>query len=461
MLAFPYGTFEGSFVTSLVMTLVHDAHHQGHIVHHGYYLAHETTNIPHGRNQIVRTFLNETDAEWLWFIDTDQTFDADTLDRMLASADPHQRPILGALVFSYSRGDAQEIVPTLWTVHNEAFVRITQIPAGEQYLTLAATGTGCVLIHRSVLEAVRDLPVPTRPEITFGQTAWPWFQYSDWINADGHPDVMGEDLTFFLRAAAAGYPTTVDTTIEVGHVKTTEITRASYERQPIAVAALPTFAVIPVRGQHHLTDALIGQLLDQGDVDAIFVLDNGAEENPYHHTDPTVHVIPSAGLNIHQMWNRGIQTATTGAPRCNIAILNNDLAIGSGFLSGLAATLRSTSQCLAVSPNYDRRPGTGFFPVSGICANRYDGTGGLAGFAFMIPGEMFAAGFPPFDETFEWWYGDNDFVLQIERFGGTYGIALDVTCAHLDGGSKTADSYDLAERIAADRARFITKWESA
>lgn len=461
MVAFPYGTFQGSFVTSLVMMLVHDAHHQGHIVRHGYYLAHETTNIPHGRNQIVRTFLDETDAEWLWFVDTDQTFDADILDRMLGAADPHERPILGALVFSYSRGDAQEVVPTLWTVHDGAFVRITQIPAGQRFLTLAATGTGCVLIHRTVLEAVRDLPVPTRPDLTFGATSWPWFQYSDWVNPDGRPDVMGEDLTFFLRAAAAGYPTTVDTTIEVGHVKRTEITRATYERQFIAPAALPTFVVIPVRSKHHLTDALIGQLLDQGDADAIFVMDNGADTDPYRHDHPAVHVVPAAGHNIHRMWNDGVAAATAGAPRCNIAILNNDLAIGPGFLAGLARELRLVDRCLAVSPNYDARPGTGFQPVSGICANRYDGTGGLAGFAFMIPGEMFAAGFPPFDETLAWWYGDNDFVLQVEAHGGVYGIARDVTCEHIDGGSQTARDVDLTARIAADRATFQAKWGRA
>ena len=270
-----------------------------------------------------------------------------------------------------------------------------------------------------------------------------------------------DDPAPFLRAAAAGYPTTVDTTIEVGHVKRTEITRATYERQPIASAALPTFVVVPVRSKHHLTDALIGQLLDQGDADAIFVMDNGADTDPYCHDHPAVHVIPAAGHNIHRMWNDGVAAATAGAPRCNIAILNNDLAIGPGFLAGLARELRLVDRCLAVSPNYDARPGTGFQPVSGICANRYDGTGGLAGFAFMIPGEMFAAGFPPFDETLAWWYGDNDFVLQVEAHGGVYGIARDVTCEHIDGGSQTARDVDLTARIAADRATFQAKWGRA
>lgn len=457
MLAYPYGEFEGAFVTSLVMCLVYDAHHGQHIINGGYFLPLETTNIPHGRNQIVRTFLDETTADWLWFIDTDQRFDADVLERMLAAADPDDRPILGALVFSFSRGDAQEIVPTLWTIDDGQIARIMQVPDAEAPIPLAATGTGCVLIHRKVLEAVRDMPIPGQAR-TYGETSWPWFQYSDWI-ADGKPDVMGEDLTFFLRATAAGYVTHVDPRIEVGHVKRKEIGRAEYDAQPLALGAIPNFVVIPVKGHHGLTDGLVAELLAQGECDGIFILDNGADTDPYPNRHG-VHVLNATGLNIHQMWNLGVDCCVKGSPRCNVAILNNDLEVGPGFLSGLARQLRTQPRCLAVSPNYDRRFGSGFAPVRGICANRYDGTGGLAGFAFMIPGEMFAAGFPAFDEQLAWWYGDNDFTLNLDRYNAVYGIALDVTCTHLDGGSVTARGADLEQVIAADRAYFTQKWSS-
>ena len=457
MLAYPYGEFEGAFVTSLVMCLVYDAHHGKHIIDGGYFLPLETTNIPHGRNQIVRIFLEDTNADWLWFVDTDQRFDPDVLERMLASADPDTRPILGALVFSFSRGDGQEIVPTLWTIQDDQIARIMQVP-DQDVVPLAATGTGCVLVHRKVFEAVRDMQIPGQSK-TFGETSWPWFQYSDWI-ADGKPDVMGEDLTFFLRATAAGFVTHVDTRIEVGHVKRKEIGRAEYQAQPLALGAIPNFAVIPVKGKHHLTDNLVAQLLEQGECDGVFILDNGSDTNPYPNPHG-VDVIPAAGLNIHQMWNLGVNACVTGSPRCNIAILNNDLDIGPGFLAGLAVQLRTVPRCLAVSPNYDKRDGTGFQQVHGICANRYDGTGGLAGFAFMVPGEMFAAGFPRFDERLAWWYGDNDFTMNLERFGAVYGIARDVECVHLDGGSVTARDENLEATIAADRAYYESKWANA
>jgi hypothetical protein len=453
---FPYGTFEGAFVESLVQEVIHDAQHHQRICNGGHFLPQPAANIAFGRNQIVQNFLNETDADWLWFIDTDQTWEPGVLERMVQSAHPTERPILGALVFSVTPGEAQEIAPTLWGVVDNQFSRITQVPK-VGILEVAATGTGCVIIHRSVLEGVRDLPVPDT-DLTHGDTAWPWFKYADWTNAQGKAIVMGEDLTFFLRASAAGFRAFVDTTIEVGHVKRALIGRQAYEIQPIGGLALPNFVIVPVKGHHDLTDNLLTELVEQREVYQIFVLDNGADTDPYQtsHGD-LVEVLPCAGLNIHQMWNRGIERCLKVAPRCNIAVLNNDLDIGEHFLSGLAQELRADPRRLAVCPNYDGRPGTGFEPVHGICAARYDGTGGLAGFAFMVPGEMYTSGFPPFWEELQWWYGDNDMVRTIELYGGVYGIALDTTVKHL-GGQTTVMDEAFQKTIAEDRAHFMRKW---
>ena len=112
---------------------------------------------------------------------------------------------------------------------------------------------------------------------------------------------------------------------------------------------------------------------------------------------------------------------------------------------------------MAVSGNYDGRQGSGVVPVSGICANRYDGTGGLAGFAFALRAEWIAGGFR-FDESMRWWYSDNDLCLELEKAGAWYGIAVDALVEHLDGGSQTATPDGWADIIAADRAAFEAKW---
>jgi dihydrolipoamide dehydrogenase len=71
-------------------------------------------------------------------------------------------------------------------------------------------------------------------------------------------------------------------------------------------------------------------------------------------------------------------------------------------------------------------------PVRGICANRYDGEGGLAGFAFCLRAEWLAGGFR-FDEDMAWWFSDNDLCLQIEKAGGWYGVVFDAQVQHIRG----------------------------
>ena len=57
-------------------------------------------NISEARNLLVRRFLDECRAPWLWMLDTDMVFAADALDRLVAAADPVSRPLLGALCHS-------------------------------------------------------------------------------------------------------------------------------------------------------------------------------------------------------------------------------------------------------------------------------------------------------------------------------------------------------------------------
>jgi hypothetical protein len=238
-------------------------------------------------------------------------------------------------------------------------------------------------------------------------------------------------------------------------------------RHPMSQAKPPTFVVIPVKGEHPFTESLLRQLGAQKSYHGIFVFDNGSDTDPYTGYVPDqCEVIPAAGLTIHEMWNLGIRAATRLYKTCNIAILNNDLNIGPSFLDGLAQALRSHDALWAVSPNYDGRDFEGdILAVRGIAAGRMDGTGGLAGFAFMVKGELYDHGLPLFDEQYELWYGDNDFVATVETLGGVLGIVKDTTVVHIDGGSKTAGangkrlrSPELEAMAARDRVRFEEKW---
>lgn len=455
----PVGEVGARFHTSLLDLIVRDHATSGHVVAH--MPLSSGANIVTARNKIVKTFLESTTCEWLWFLDADMTFQPDTLDRLLASADKKERPIMGGLCFALLKGEAQEIVPTLYGFSQaQQMVRYNGFPEN-QVVQVVGTGAACLLVHRSVFETILNLRWTQEREdahvAQFGVVSgravgslvfpppWPWFQ--EQITGLNWGDSISEDLTFCLRAAQAGFPVHVDTSIEIGHVKPVVIDKeAFYKALPGEEEPAPTFVVIPVKGKwEQFTKPLLKELIEQGGYTKVFVLDNASgtpdavPEDAHQPGAICIEVIPAAGKSIHQMWNMGIRQSLAESARCNIAILNNDLEIGPEFLERLAQGLRAHPSIAAVSPNYDGRD----FPekvqaVKGIAAGREDGTGGLAGFAFMVRGEVFTAGCPLFDERFHLWYGDNDFTDNLDAAGATYGIVKDATCVHIGGGSNTS-----------------------
>ena len=167
-------------------------------------------NLSTGRNRLCADFLERPGSpEWLFMCDTDMVLPADAIDRLIAAADPVEVPVLGALCWSL---DAGVKVPTMYELTEKApgvlaFTRLSRWPENA-VVRVSATGAACLLIHRSVLEAVRAAS---------GDVAAPWFRET----AVGPLALMGEDMTFCLRCAAAGIPVHVHTGVKAGHMKTT------------------------------------------------------------------------------------------------------------------------------------------------------------------------------------------------------------------------------------------------
>ena len=168
-------------------------------------------NISTGRNQLVNTFLTEYSAPWLLMLDTDMVFGEDTAARLIAAADPAERPVVGALCFSQNHDGPP--YSTMYELTEPepgrlAFARRAEWPENE-CVKVSATGAACLLMHRDALELVRK---------SSRDVAAPWFRETP----VGAPlSLMGEDLTFCLRCQAAGIPVHVHTGIRVGHMKTT------------------------------------------------------------------------------------------------------------------------------------------------------------------------------------------------------------------------------------------------
>lgn len=184
--------------------------------------AHEVsgTHIPRARCQIVEDFLKHpAKPEWLWMIDTDATFADDCLERLIASADPKTRPIVGALAFGVrpakdetgrevfnSVGAASlELFPTIYLYTEQGTATVYRYPR-DQIVQCHATGAHCLLIHRTVLED---------PRWVADGHPLPWFRTA--VAGGGE---VSEDQFFCMKAGSFGYPIHVDTSIKTGHVKT-------------------------------------------------------------------------------------------------------------------------------------------------------------------------------------------------------------------------------------------------
>lgn len=215
--------------------------------------------------------------------------------------------------------------------------------------------------------------------------------------------------------------------------------------------------VIPVKDNLPLTRGIVGQLHEQGGFDDLTVFDNGSGRRTRRYLEHEASVgrlrhVDAAGFTLHQMWNRGADLARARDPRGMVAFLNNDLRLGPGFLAGLSSALGADAKLWAVSPNYDGRSVQGVEYVTSTYRR-----GGLAGFAFMVKAEAFDR--VRFDERFEWWFGDDDLVAQIESLGYKVGIAGDVAVEHIAGGSQTVQyKRDFIEAIRRDRRRMADKW---
>lgn len=204
-----------SWHLSVVATLGHDMAHTQRILRGGFLAMRcGTGGIVEARNETVRRFL-DGDAEWLWWTDTDMGFAEDTLDRLIAVADPAERPIVGALCFAQQEyaGDGMSgyrtrACPTLYRWAETAdgrqgFTAWRDYPRDE-LVEVAATGSACVVIHRSVLAALAERYGP------------------NWYGRMTNPStgqLISEDLSFCAKAVQCGFSVHVDTRVKTTHLK--------------------------------------------------------------------------------------------------------------------------------------------------------------------------------------------------------------------------------------------------
>lgn len=242
-----------AFTESLLGLVMYDASTDGHLTHADGKIAVRcaTNGLVQARNAAVKAFL-ETDAEYLFFLDTDMGFPRDALSRLLAVADPAYRPIVGALCFSSREigfdglGGYRTLPrPTVYdwvTVDGrKQFAGRVVYPVNE-LVRCSATGSACIVIHRSVFERIDAYLVE------HGKPAGMWYEPM----LDDAGNYIGEDISLCARAAIVGAPTHVLTGVRTTHYKPMWLGESHYWAQhPAPPATERTAVVVPVLGRPH------------------------------------------------------------------------------------------------------------------------------------------------------------------------------------------------------------------
>lgn len=237
-----------SWHQSLLDLVGYDLDHDGRVIAGGWLgMKCGTNGLVQGRNEAVARFLAERDSEWLFWVDTDMGFAPDTVEKLVAAADPQKRPIVGGLCFAQREttpdglgGYRTAPRPTIFdwvTKHDgtKGFLGRSTYPVNA-LVQCSGTGAACILIHRTVLERM-------------GQQFGTW--YDRLPNTDEGPGALfGEDLSFCIRAGAIGVPIFVHTGVRTSHLKQQWLQEADFwVAAQVPPATDPVEILVPVLGR--------------------------------------------------------------------------------------------------------------------------------------------------------------------------------------------------------------------
>jgi hypothetical protein len=162
------------------------------------------------RNRVVKQFLDGTKSDWLLLIDSDEQLTLEAFDKLLETAHDKERPVVAGLVFAgfgIEGAPYPKPVPAIFQDAPEGFLPLYKYDK-DSVFEIDAAGTGCLLIHRSVLEKMRETADANQG------TDWCWF-WDGPVNGNW----IGEDLLFCRRIRALGFPIYVNTGAILPHQK--------------------------------------------------------------------------------------------------------------------------------------------------------------------------------------------------------------------------------------------------
>ena len=176
-------------------------------IHHGLLTLANSSLITQARSKIANFFINNTEHEYLFFLDSDIGFDPQNVLKLLS----HQVPIV-------SGAYPMKTIPEQYCID----VCEPEQRRGD-LLKINGNGMGFVLIHRQVfLDIAKQYPglkyIPSDYHSDTPHTSAEMNNsYHYFAEHKSQNGFMSEDKSFFHRASQVGYDIWLDTTIRLNH----------------------------------------------------------------------------------------------------------------------------------------------------------------------------------------------------------------------------------------------------
>jgi len=177
-------------------------------IDHGILTLANESLISRGRSRIANFFINNTEFEYLFFLDSDVGFEADDVLKLL---NHNKEMVCGAY--------PMKTIPLKWNF------TLTQPPQREgDLVAIDKIGIGFSLIHRDVfIRIAKQYPdlkyTPTNESTTHNPTEQEYDNSYHYFHEMRQGDIyLPEDLSFFTRARSVGMQAWMDTSINLCHV---------------------------------------------------------------------------------------------------------------------------------------------------------------------------------------------------------------------------------------------------
>jgi hypothetical protein len=436
-----------SFHDSLVNLLMFDAANDRRVLRGGYIaMRYGTGGIIAARNEIAKRFLDQP-AEWLFILDSDMGFEAESLERLLEVADPVTRPIVGGLCFA-QKETARDGMSGFRCAPRVTILDWIRTEAGEQFagrssypinsvVQCSATGSACILIHRSVLERIAAESGPV------------WYDRIP----DGAGGLFGEDVSFCIRAGAFDFPVHVHTGVKTTHLKNLWLAEADFWRAiDVPPATQPTAVIVPVMGRPQNAAPFMASLRASTGLATVYAIVN--DDGPPGSSDvSTWDAWRDAGAVVMS----GQDGETTFAQKVNLAynvafepwlfLVGDDVRFHPGWLDHAQHAAGDTYDVVGTNDLANPRVTNGEHATHMLIRRSYIDEHGAS-----WDGPKVVA-----HEGYRHWYVDDEIVTAAKQ-RGVWAMALGSLVEHLHpmvGKAETDSVYELGQSSRnADRALF-------